>query len=61
MGARVLGAGTSTIQIQGVEGLGAAEHTIIPDRVETGTFIAAAALTGASWRSKTACPSTSQQ
>jgi UDP-N-acetylglucosamine 1-carboxyvinyltransferase len=46
MGARVLGAGTSIIQIQGVEQLGGAEHTIIPDRVETGTFIAAAAITG---------------
>ena len=45
MGARVRGAGTSTIEIEGVEGLGGAEHTIIPDRIETGTFIAAAAIT----------------
>lgn len=45
MGARVRGAGTPTIQIEGVEGLNAAEHTIIPDRIETGTFIAAAAIT----------------
>src|SRR5882757_5946116 len=45
MGARVRGAGTPTIQIMGVEGLGSAEHTIIPDRIETGTFIAAAAIT----------------
>src|SRR5215207_1354570 len=45
MGARVNGAGTATIQIEGVEALGAAEHTIIPDRIETGTFIVAAALT----------------
>jgi UDP-N-acetylglucosamine 1-carboxyvinyltransferase len=45
MGARVRGAGTSTIEIEGVEGLGSAEHTIIPDRIETGTFIAAAAIT----------------
>ncbi|MFN2576550.1 MAG: UDP-N-acetylglucosamine 1-carboxyvinyltransferase [Pyrinomonadaceae bacterium] len=45
MGARVRGAGTPTIQITGVEGLGGAEHTIIPDRIETGTFIAAAAIT----------------
>ncbi|HZE69429.1 MAG TPA: UDP-N-acetylglucosamine 1-carboxyvinyltransferase [Pyrinomonadaceae bacterium] len=56
MGARVLGAGTSTIQIQGVEGLGAAEHTIIPDRVETGTFIAAAALTGGELEIKDCLP-----
>lgn len=45
MGARIKGAGTSTIEIEGVEGLGAAEHTIIPDRIETGTFIVAAAIT----------------
>ena len=45
MGARVRGAGTPTIQIEGVEGLSAAQHTIIPDRIETGTFIVAAAIT----------------
>lgn len=45
MGARVRGAGTPTIEIDGVESLGGAEHTIIPDRIETGTFIAAAAIT----------------
>ncbi len=45
MGARVNGAGSETIQIEGVEALGGAEHTIIPDRVETGTFIVAAAIT----------------
>src|SRR5438034_6078720 len=45
MGARVRGAGTPTIEIEGVEALGGAEHTIIPDRIETGTFIAAAAIT----------------
>jgi UDP-N-acetylglucosamine 1-carboxyvinyltransferase len=46
MGARVSGAGTTEIEIEGVEDLGAAEHTIIPDRIETGTFIVAAAITG---------------
>jgi len=46
MGARITGAGTSTIEIEGVEDLGAAEHTIIPDRIETGTFMVAAAITG---------------
>jgi UDP-N-acetylglucosamine 1-carboxyvinyltransferase len=46
MGARVEGAGTSSIRIDGVEELGGAEHTIIPDRIETGTFVAAAAITG---------------
>lgn len=45
MGARVRGAGTPTIQIDGVEGLSGAQHTIIPDRIETGTFIVAAAIT----------------
>ncbi len=45
MGARVRGAGTTRIEIEGVEELGSAEHTIIPDRIEAGTFIAAAAIT----------------
>jgi len=45
MGAKISGAGASTITIAGVEALGSAEHTIIPDRIETGTFIAAAAIT----------------
>ena len=46
MGASVVGAGTETIRIQGVEKLHGAEHTIIPDRVEAGTFMVAAAVTG---------------
>ena len=46
MGARIRGAGTAEIEIDGVEALGGAEHTIIPDRIETGTFIVAAAITG---------------
>jgi UDP-N-acetylglucosamine 1-carboxyvinyltransferase len=46
MGAKIEGAGTSTIRIQGVESLGAAEHTIIPDRIEAGTFLVAGAITG---------------
>lgn len=45
MGARIKGAGTSILEIEGVEYLGGAEHTIIPDRIETGTFIVAAAIT----------------
>lgn len=45
MGARVRGAGTPTIQIEGVEALSGAEHAIIPDRIETGTFIVAGAIT----------------
>jgi UDP-N-acetylglucosamine 1-carboxyvinyltransferase len=46
MGARIKGAGTSEITIQGVERLHPTEARIIPDRIETGTFMAAAALTG---------------
>ncbi|MEW6125593.1 MAG: UDP-N-acetylglucosamine 1-carboxyvinyltransferase [Acidobacteriota bacterium] len=46
MGARIEGAGRSSMRIQGVKTLGGAEHTIIPDRIEAGTFIAAAAITG---------------
>jgi len=46
MGARIEGAGTSTIRIQGVKGLHGAEHTIIADRIEAGTFAIGAAITG---------------
>jgi UDP-N-acetylglucosamine 1-carboxyvinyltransferase len=46
MGARIIGAGTETIKIEGVDTLYGAEHTIIPDRVEAGTFMVAAAITG---------------
>ncbi|HYY96374.1 MAG TPA: UDP-N-acetylglucosamine 1-carboxyvinyltransferase [Pyrinomonadaceae bacterium] len=56
MGARVRGAGTETITIEGVEALGGAEHTIIPDRIETGTFIVAAAITGGELEIKDCCP-----
>jgi UDP-N-acetylglucosamine 1-carboxyvinyltransferase len=45
MGAHIEGAGTSTIRIQGVERLHGAEHSIIPDRIEAGTFLIAAAIT----------------
>ena len=46
MGARIEGAGTPTISIEGVADLRGAEHEVIPDRVETGTFMVAAAITG---------------
>ncbi|MFC4024976.1 UDP-N-acetylglucosamine 1-carboxyvinyltransferase [Oceanobacillus longus] len=46
MGAKIIGAGTETIRIHGVEKLYGAEHTIIPDRIEAGTFMVAAAITG---------------
>jgi UDP-N-acetylglucosamine 1-carboxyvinyltransferase len=45
MGAQIEGAGTSEITIAGVERLGGTEHTIIPDRIEAGTFLIAAAMT----------------
>lgn len=46
MGAKIEGAGTSTIRIQGVDKLHGARHRIIPDRIEAGTFVIAGALTG---------------
>lgn len=45
MGARVIGAGTDTIRIEGVSELTGADHSIIPDRIESGTFMVAAAIT----------------
>jgi UDP-N-acetylglucosamine 1-carboxyvinyltransferase len=46
MGAKIEGAGTSTIRVQGVSKLHGATHTVIPDRIEAGTFLVAAAITG---------------
>ena len=46
MGARIEGAGTSTIRVQGVERLAGTTHEIIPDRIEAGTFLIAGAITG---------------
>lgn len=46
MGARISGAGTDIIRIQGVEKLHGATHAIMPDRIETGTYLCAAAATG---------------
>lgn len=45
MGAKIEGAGTPTIKIEGVEKLHGAEYSILPDRIETGTFLVAGALT----------------
>ena len=45
MGAKIKGAGTDVIKIEGVEELRGTEHTVIPDRIETGTFMLAAAIT----------------
>jgi UDP-N-acetylglucosamine 1-carboxyvinyltransferase len=46
MGARISGAGTDVIRIQGVEALHGTTHRIMPDRIETGTYLCAAAATG---------------
>jgi len=46
MGARIAGAGTSTIQVEGVDSLSGARHPVMPDRIETGTYAFAAAMTG---------------
>ena len=46
MGARISGAGTGTLVIEGVESLHGAEHRIMPDRIECGTYACAAAITG---------------
>ena len=46
MGAEISGDGTSTLRIRGVERLHGTEHTVIPDRIEAGTFLVAGAITG---------------
>ncbi|MBK1716061.1 UDP-N-acetylglucosamine 1-carboxyvinyltransferase [Thiocystis violacea] len=46
MGARIEGAGTDQIHIRGVERLGGADYRVMPDRIETGTFLVGAAMTG---------------
>jgi len=46
MGARIEGAGTPTIRVKGVSKLKGAKHRVIPDRIEAGTFVLAAAMTG---------------
>ena len=48
MGARIEGAGTSRITVEGVERLHGCEHAVVADRIETGTFLVAAAMTGGS-------------
>ena len=46
MGARISGAGTDVISVEGVSALHGCDYTVMPDRIETGTFLAAAAATG---------------
>jgi UDP-N-acetylglucosamine 1-carboxyvinyltransferase len=58
MGARIEGAGTSVIRIDGVAALGGARHRVMPDRIETGTYLAAAAAAGGRIRLEGAAPAT---
>ena len=46
MGAKIQGEGSSRIEVEGVERLHGGEHAVVPDRIETGTFLVAAAMTG---------------
>jgi len=58
MGARVRGAGTNTITIEGVARMHAADFSVVADRIETGTFLVAAAMTGGKIRTTHARPGT---
>lgn len=56
LGAKISGAGTDTLVIQGVEALHGGEHRVLPDRIETGTFLVAAAVTGGDIVCRSAAP-----
>src|SRR5210317_620542 len=58
LGARIEGAGSSTIHVQGVEKLGGGEYSVLPDRIETGTYLVAAAVTGGRIRVVDTAPET---
>ena len=58
MGAKIEGAGSSTIVVEGVESLGGAHHNVLPDRIETGTYLVAAAMTGGKVRAVDTAPET---
>ncbi|MBE9397297.1 UDP-N-acetylglucosamine 1-carboxyvinyltransferase [Pontibacterium sp. N1Y112] len=58
MGADIQGAGTDTIVVNGVESLHSCSYDVLPDRIETGTFLAAAAATGGSVKVKNTDPTT---
>jgi UDP-N-acetylglucosamine 1-carboxyvinyltransferase len=58
MGAKISGAGTNSIVIDGVERLGGTDYEVLPDRIETGTFLAAAAITGGKITAKHTRPKT---
>ncbi len=56
MGARIEGAGTDTIRIQGVERLEGTSYRVLPDRIETGTYLVGAAMTGGRIVARDTCP-----
>jgi UDP-N-acetylglucosamine 1-carboxyvinyltransferase len=56
MGARIAGAGTNTITVEGVERLHGTEYTVLPDRIETGTYLVGCAMTGGHIRCNRARP-----
>lgn len=56
MGAKISGAGSDTIKIEGVERLGGTHYKVLPDRIETGTFLVAAAITGGKIKLKDTAP-----
>jgi len=56
MGARIEGAGTDKIEIEGVERLGGASYEVLPDRIEAGTYLVAGAITGGHVRLKNTAP-----
>jgi UDP-N-acetylglucosamine 1-carboxyvinyltransferase len=58
MGAKIEGAGTATLVIEGVERLSGTSYEVLPDRIETGTFLVAAAITGGRVTAKRARPKT---
>ncbi len=58
MGAKIEGAGTSKIVISGVRSLGGTDHSVLPDRIETGTYLIAAAMTGGKIRTNNTAPHT---
>ncbi len=58
MGAKITGAGTDTIIVEGVESLEGVEYSVLPDRIETGTYLAAAAITGGRIKCVKAAPDT---
>jgi len=56
MGGKISGAGTDTLSIEGVDGLNGTRYRVLPDRIETGTYLVAAAITGGKITVKDTCP-----